>query len=119
MSEQKLSKPQTEFFSVFVDNMITSVIQAVLASGGLEMDAEGIKSVLNTVDTDDLVKAVGAEYLQRVSFAELKRVDKIMRSAEFQKVVRAGAEVGEAIQAELLAVIGPLIPAQELTQEVK
>lgn len=106
----KLTKAQAEFFQGFVDNMVEGIVRAVLEMGQRTMTDEQIRKVVEAVDTKELRDAAGAEFLKRCSFAELKRVDKLTKSPEFIKVVQASAEVGQAVQAELLAVLGPLIP---------
>lgn len=113
MSQTKLTAAQKEFFQGFVDNMVRSVIQAVLEVGEREMPEDKLDALISSLDTKTLRDAAGLEFLKRCSFAELKRVDRLMKSEEFAKVITASAEVGQAVQVELLAVIGPLIPAQK------
>ena len=113
MSRAKLTAPQKEFFQGFVDNMVRGVIQAVLEVGEREIADDKLDALISGLNTEALRDAAGAEFLKRCSFPELKRVDRLMKSEEFAKVITASAEVGQAVQVELLSVIGPLIPEQK------
>lgn len=108
---QKLTKTQKEFFTEFSRQSVSEVLVPVLAQHEQlsEVPYDLIRSMVETLDLSELSDAVGKEFLARVDFKTLKKVDTFVRSDDFQKVALAGAEVNYAVHELLIGVIRPLI----------
>lgn len=85
----------------------------MLAHQGLELTPELADQLLSMVDLDKYTEIVGSEFLARADFTEIKRVDKIMKSDEFNKVIIASQQVSDAVHEERLRILSVLIPDDE------
>ena len=109
---KKLTKAQREFFERVTRALLMGIIFVALDG---DIDEETSKYV-ESVDVAGLTEAVGAAYLAEASFADVKRVDKFIRSDEFQAVQRAGGQVGEACKDALVTVVKDILQAKSATK---
>ena len=114
----KLTKGQREFFNVFARGAVAGILGPVLEFKGVEISEEQLAAVIDTIDLTDLTRAIGQQFIARVDFKTIQKVDKFMKSEEFAKVIQASSEVNALVQAELVQAIAPLIPADEPTVAV-
>lgn len=78
----RLTKAQQKFFTRFIEDAIRSTMGAVNSSD--EIDA-----FLSDTDLTPLVGEYATSLLQQVDFSALKRVDRFLRSEEYQAVMSA------------------------------
>lgn len=109
----KLTKAQKAYFEDFAKNDLSNYLFPVLAHQGLELTPELADKLLSMVDLDKYTEIVGSEFLARADFTEIKRVDKIMKSDEFNKVIIASQQVSDAVHEERLRILSVLIPDDE------
>ncbi|UAV89646.1 hypothetical protein [Pseudomonas phage COT4] len=109
----KLTKAQREFFGEFARNDIGNALFPILAAQGLEITPEVGNEVLDAIDLSAYVELVGQAFLERADFATIKRVDKIMKSDEFNKVIVASHQVSDFVHEARIAILTSLIPDDE------
>lgn len=115
----KLTKAQHEFFYDFAKNDLSNTLFPILHSQGLELTAELAEKLLSMIDLNTYTEVVGAEFLSRVDFATIKRVDKIMKSEDFNKVIVASHQVSDAVNEERVRILTALIPTEEISEETE
>lgn len=113
----KLTKAQREFFAEFARNDLSNTLFPVLAGQGLTFTPELAKELLDMVDLDAYTEIVGKAFLERVDFATLKRVDKIMKSDEFNNVITASHQVSDAVHEERMRILVAMSPTEEAAAE--
>lgn len=113
----KLTKAQKEFFSEFARNDLSNTLFPVLAGQGITFTPELAKELLDMVDLDAYTEIVGQAFLERVDFATIKRVDKIMKSDEFNNVIVASHQVSDAVHEERMRILVALSPVEEEAAE--
>lgn len=109
----KLTKAQYEFFEAFARNDLSNTLFPILASQGLEFTEELAEQLLDLVDLKAYTEIVGAAFLERVDFTAIKRVDKIMKSDEFNAVIVASHQVSDAVQEEKMRILVAMMPLEE------
>lgn len=109
----KLTKAQKEFFTEFAKNSLANSLFPLLKMKGLEFTHDKAKELIDMIDVSDLAEGIGQAFLQRVSFTEVKRINAIMKSDEFVRVIAASHEVGADTEAQLMELLVQLIPADE------
>ncbi len=109
----KLTKAQYEFFYDFAKNDLSNTLFPILHSQGLELTPDLAAKLLEMVDLKAYTEIVGTAFLERADFATIKRVDKIMKSEDFNKVLVASHEVSDAVQEERIRILSVLIPTEE------
>ena len=114
MTEQtkatKLTKAQREFFYEFAKNDLGNALFPILDAQGLALTPELAAELLAMVNLDAYTEIVNKTFLKHVNFPTLKRVDKIMKSEEFNSVIFASHLVSEAVHDERIRVLMALIP---------
>jgi hypothetical protein len=115
----KLKKAEKEFFGDFAANAVSNILAPILEYKGVDITNEQVTEVIKTLDLSVLTQAIGQAFLERVAFKDIVKVDKFMKSEEFQSVVLASTEVNAMVQGELIQIVAPLIPADpvEPTEE--
>ncbi|MDN7141987.1 hypothetical protein KC131_15170 [Pseudomonas sp. JQ170] len=78
----KLTKAQQKFFTKFVEDALRSTMEGVKSP-------DEIDEFLTSTDLTPLVSEYGTSLLQHVDFPALKRVDRFLRSEEYQAVMSA------------------------------
>lgn len=78
----KLTKAQQVFFTQFVEDAIRSTMEDVKST-------EKIETFLSEADLTPLVSEYATSLLKQVDFTALKRVDRFLRSEEYQAVMSA------------------------------
>lgn len=106
----KLTKAQKEFFGAFASNAVENILGPVLEFKGVEITAEQVHAVVETLDLTELTNAIGRAFMDRVDFKTIVKVDKFMKGDEFTSVVLASSEVNAMVQGELVQIVAPLIP---------
>jgi hypothetical protein len=109
----KLTKAQREFFSEFARNDLGNALFPILASQGLQITKEVGGEVLDAIDLSAYTEIVGQAFLERADFATIKRVDKIMKSEDFLKVVVASHQVSDLVHEARISILTSLIPDDE------
>lgn len=109
----KLTKAQREFFYEFARNDISNCLFPILHAQGLEFTAEVANEVLDSINIDPYVELIGAAFLERVDFATIKKVDKIMKSDEFHNVIVASQQVSDVVNDARIAILASLVPDDE------
>jgi hypothetical protein len=109
----KLTKAQREFFREFARNDLSNTLFPLLAGQGITFTPELAASLLDMVDLEAYTEIVGAAFLERVDFATIKRVDKIMKSDEFNNVIVASHQVSDAVHEERMRILVALSPAED------
>lgn len=109
----KLTKAQREFFHQFAKNDLSNYLFPLLHAQGLTMTSEVAEELLSMVNLDEYTEIVGQAFLERADFAAVKRVDKIMKSEEFNTVVNACHQVSDAVEEERIRILAVLIPDEE------
>lgn len=107
----KLKKAEKQFFGDFAANAVSNILAPILEYRGVDITNEQVTEVIKTLDLSVLTQAIGQSFLERVSFKDIVKVDKFMKSEEFQAVVLASTEVNAMVQGELIQIVAPLIPA--------
>lgn len=115
----KLTKAQKEFFAEFARNDLSNTLFPVLAAQGLEFTPEVAKELLDMLDLEAYTEIVGKAFLERVDFTTIKRIDKIMKSEEFNKVIVASHQVSDAVHEERLRILVALSPEPEEEAEAE
>tara|TARA_R100000656_G_scaffold102966_1_gene74902 strand:+ start:2724 stop:3062 length:339 start_codon:yes stop_codon:yes gene_type:complete len=105
---KRLTKAQREFF----DGVTKDIVRLMLALGLDADDFKEVEDLIDEVDLSELTELVGQQYLERISFTELKRVERFTKSDAYQKVQTVGAEVGEAIKDTLVESVREVILAR-------
>lgn len=116
----KLTKAQREFFSEFARNDISNCLFPLLHSQGLEFTEEVANEVLDGINFDPYIELIAESFLARVDFATIKKIDKVMKSEEFQKVIVASHQVSDVVNDARIAILTALVPDEdeaEVTQE--
>lgn len=117
MTEQnkatKLTKAQREFFYEFARNDLSNALFPILDAQGLNLTPELAAELLAMVDLEAYTDIIGKTFLEKVEFAALKRVDKIMKSDEFNQVVFASHLVSEAVHEERIRILLAMIPESD------
>ncbi|AHJ87306.1 hypothetical protein phiPsa267_049 [Pseudomonas phage phiPsa267] len=106
----KLTKAQREFFYDFAKNDLSNALFPILHAQGIQMTSELAEELLNMVDLNTYTEIVGSAFLERVDFATIKRVDKIMKSDEFNNVIVASHQVSDAVNDERIRILMAMIP---------
>lgn len=109
----KLTKAQREFFYEFAKNDLGNALFPILAAQGLQLTPEIADELLNLVDLDTYTETVGQAFLERVDFTTIKRVDKIMKSDEFNNVIIASQQVSDVVYDERIRILSALIPVAD------
>lgn len=117
MTEQttqvKLTKAQREFFGAFAFNAVTGLLVAVHEMNDSDAEVEDLVGKVQDTDLTALTQLIGAEFLSRVDFATLKKVDKFLKSEDAVSVVVASTEVSNSINDKLIEIVSTLIPGGE------
>lgn len=114
MTEAKrLTKAQREFFSEFAKNTVGNSLFPILQAQGFEFTPELAQKLIDMQDLTEFTELVGQSFLQRVDFAAIKRIDKIMKSDEFQAVIVASHQVNDVVNDALIEILAGLIPTKE------
>lgn len=108
----KLNKTQREFFEGFAKNDLSNSLFPILHAQGIEFTPELAEELLAMVDLKAYTQIVADAFLGRVEFAAIKRVDKIMRSEEFNNVIVASHQVSEIVHDERIRILSALIPTE-------
>ncbi|UAV84518.1 hypothetical protein PHB09_022 [Pseudomonas phage PHB09] len=109
----KLTKTQREFFHGFAKNDLSNYLFPLLEAQGLTMTPEVAEELLAMVNLDEYTEIIGKAFLERVEFAAVKRVDKVMKSDEFNSVINACHQVSDAVEEERIRILAVLIPDEE------
>lgn len=109
----KLTKAQKEFFTEFARNDLSNTLFPILAGQGITFTPELAKELLDMVDLDTYTEIVGQAFLERIDFTTIKRVDKIMKSDEFNNVIVASHQVSDAVHEERMRILVALSPVEE------
>lgn len=108
----KLNKTQREFFHAFAKNDLSNSLFPILHAQGIEFTPELAEELLSMVDLEAYTQIIAAAFLERVEFAAIKRVDKVMRSEEFTNVMIASHQVGDIVNDERVRILSALIPTE-------
>lgn len=109
----KLTKAQREFFYDFAKNDLSNVLFPILHAQGLQLTPELAEELLKMVDLDSYTEVIGQAFLERVDFTTIKRVDKVMKSDEFNNVIIASQQVSDAVNDHRIAILSALIPVAD------
>lgn len=109
----KLTKAQRAFFADFARNDISNCLFPILHSQGLEFTAEVANEVMDSINFDPYIELIASSFLERVDFATIKKIDKIMKSDEFQNVIVASHQVSDLVNDARLAILTSLVPDDE------
>lgn len=109
----KLTKAQKAYFAEFAKNDLGNYLFPILAQQGLELTPELAEKLLEMVNLDEYTEIIGQAFLERVEFAAIKRVDKVMKSEEFNAVVVASQQVSDAVHEERVRILAALVPDDE------
>lgn len=109
----KLTKAQREFFSEFARNDLGNALFPILAAQGLQLTKEIGDEVLDAIDLSAYTELVGQSFLERADFATIKKIDKIMKSEDFIKVIVASHQVSDLVNDARIAILASLIPDDE------
>jgi hypothetical protein len=114
MTDQiKLTKAQREFFGAFAFNAVTGLLVAVHEMNNSDAKTEDLVGKVQDTDLSELTKLIGADFLSRVDFSTLKKVDKFLKSEDAVSVVVASTEVSNSINEKLIEIVSTLIPSGE------
>lgn len=109
----KLTKTQRGYFAEFAKNDLSNFLFPILAEQGVTMNAEVAEKLMAMINLDEYAEIVGTKFLELVDFKTIKRVDKIMKSDEFIKVMNASYEVSDAVHEERIRILSALLPEEE------
>lgn len=109
----KLTKAQKEFFGDFAKNDLSNHLFPILSAQGIELTPELAEQLLAMLNLDQYTEIVGTAFLERADFATIKRIDKIMKSEDFNKVIVASHQVSDAVHEERIRILAALIPDEE------
>jgi hemerythrin superfamily protein len=110
---KRLTKAQREFFTEFAKNSVGNALFPILHAQGFEFTPELAKKLIDMQELTEFTELVGQAFLQRVDFNAIKRVDKIMKSDEFQDVIVASQQVNDVVNDQLIDILTKLIPTDE------
>ena len=96
-----LTKVQKEFFTEFAKTAITNLLISQVPEEYTEAVLEAAEESLAGANMSVLADAIGAEFMDRVDFKDIKKVDKFLRSVEYQAVSAAAGKVVQAVHDEL------------------
>lgn len=113
----KLPKAQREFFAEFARNDISNCLFPILHAQGLEFTAEVANEVLDQINFDAYIELIAKEFTDRVDFATIKKVDKIMKSDDFHNVIVASQQVSDAVNEARIDILASLVPDEEEAAE--
>lgn len=114
MTEAKrLTKAQKEFFTEFAKNSVGNALFPILHAQGFEFTPELANKLIDMQDLTEFTELVGQSFLQRADFAVIKRIDKLMKSDEFQQVIVASHQVNDVVNEALIEILARLIPTDE------
>ena len=116
-----LTKAQKAFFQEFARNDLSNTLFPILDAQGINFTPELANDLLDMIDLSTYTEIIGAAFLEHVDFATLKRVDKILRSEEYQKVMAVAEAVSNLVQEERVRILAAMIPTEEgvLEKEVQ
>lgn len=109
----KLTKGQKEFFQGFAFNAVSTLLVGVHEMNGSDVPAEVLIAQVQALDMTELVQEIGEQFLARVPFKTIQKVDKFLKSDEAVSVVVASTEVSNAINDSLVEVITRLVQQPE------
>lgn len=109
----KLTKAQREFFKTFTESAIQNLLIAASKPEHAVQVQQAAQAALAGMDTDALVEATGSAFLERVDFATIKRVHKLLTSEDYQKVSVASAQVLGDVEDLLGAALGQVANSVE------
>lgn len=113
----KLPKAQREFFAEFARNDISNSLFPILHSQGLQFTPEVANEILDQINLDAYVELIAKEFTDRIDFATIKKVDKIMKSDDFHNVIVASQQVSDAVNEARITILTSLIPDDEEAAE--
>lgn len=113
----KLTKAQREFFAEFARNDISNCLFPILHAQGLQFTAEVANEVLDQINFDPYIELIAKEFMDRVDFATIKKIDKVMKSDEFQNVIVASQQVSDVVNDMRIDMLTSLIPDEEEAAE--
>lgn len=105
----KLTKKQNEFFSEFAFNILAGSAVSLTGADATPEQIEALVLKASQVDLSALRDKAAEEFLSRVDFKTLAKVDKLLKSDEVLSVVNASAEVNKALEAELVEALTSLL----------
>ena len=112
-----LPKAQREFFAEFARNDISNSLFPLLHAQGLEFTAEVANEILDQIDFAPYIELIAKEFTDRVDFATIRKIDKIMKSDDFQKVIVASHQVSDLVHDARLDILVSLVPDEEEAAE--
>jgi len=96
-----LTKVQKEFFTEFAKTAVTNLLLSQVPEEYAEAVLKAAEESFASADMSVLSEAIGVEFMARVDFKDVKKVDKFLRSVEYQAVSTAASEVLQAVHDEL------------------
>lgn len=109
----KLTKVQKEFFQGFAFNAVSTLLVGVHEMNGSETPVEELIGQVQNADLSELVQEIGEQFVARVPFKTLQKVDKFLKSDEAVSVVVASTEVSNIINDRLVEIIMGLVQKPE------
>lgn len=109
----KLTKAQREFFGAFAFNAVTGLLVAVHEMNDSDAETEDLVGIVQDTDLSELTQLIGENFLARVDFKTLVKVDKFLKSEDAVNVVVASTEVSNSINDKLIEIVSTLIPTGE------
>lgn len=109
----KLTKVQKEFFQGFAFNAVSTLLVGVHDLNGSDTPVDEIIAQVQDTDLTGLVQEIGEQFLARVPFKTLQKVDKFLKSDESVSVVVASTEVSNAVNDSILEIITKLVNKTE------
>lgn len=106
----KLTKAQREFFGAFAFNAVTGLLVAVHEMNGSDAATEDLVGLVQDADLSAVTQLIAEEFLSRVDFKTLVKVDKFLKSEEAVSVVVASTEVSNSINDTLIETVSNLLP---------
>lgn len=90
---KKLTKKEREFFDTYTKALVQNML--LVNSNPDYTDAVAIASgvVLEGTNLEELSQTLGKEFLTKVEFKELVKVDKFLKSEEYLRVITTANEV--------------------------
>lgn len=113
----KLTKAQREFFGDFAKNDLSNYLFPLLAAQGITMTPELAEKLLSMVNLDEYTEIIGKTFLEQVDFTTIKRVDRLMKSEDFNKVIAASHLVSDEVHEERIRILAALLPDEEEAEE--
>lgn len=108
-----LTKAQKAFFEEFARNDLSNTLFPILDAQGINFTQELANELLDMIDLSTYTEIIGAAFLEHVDFAALKRVDKILRSEEYQKVMDVSQAVSDTVHEERIRILAAMIPTED------